>query len=57
MTEDPSSMHWRIDLYKHFKSMNLLKEYNENHYINLWQYFTEGVGWKHDNIDQVMDLL
>ena len=36
MTEDPSSINWKIDLFKQFKQLGLIKKYEEKHYINLW---------------------
>ena len=52
MQEDPSALYWRVDMHKNFKQQNMLVQYHESHYINLWgeKYFTEGKGWAHDSI-------
>ena len=72
MSDDPSAINWRIDLYKHFCQQSLIPEEanNKQYYLDLWPYWKtppsksdqeleweKGLGWDFDKIPQVLDLL
>lgn len=72
MSDDPSAINWRIDLYKHFYQQNLLaaESNNPKFCLDLWPYWKtpptesdkelgweKGLGWDLDKIPQVLDLL
>ena len=48
MQEDPSALHWKVDMFKNFKQLGLLEKYDSRLYIDLWKYFEKDIGWKHD---------
>ncbi len=57
IVEGPSFPGWIIDLYSHFKRLDLLKENNRLMMIDLRKYYEWKEGWHHDKIpDVIKDL-
>ena len=54
---DPASVFWEVDLFYIFKTAGLLKDYEPQHYIRLWEYFEPGEGWQYDKVPHVLNLL
>lgn len=55
--EGPGSPGWQIDMYNHLKRLNLLKEGNNEHMVDLKPFFEVGEGFYHDRIPEVIKTL
>jgi hypothetical protein len=54
IVKGPGFPGWIIDLYSHFKRLNLLSDNNRNMMIDLRKYYEWKDGWIHDMIPNVI---
>jgi hypothetical protein len=54
IVEGPGFPGWIIDLFSHFKRLDLLKENNRQMMVDLRKYYEWKEGWCHDKIPEVI---